>query len=516
MRNKTLWQRIKSVASLLFASAAPVANIYEAGRRYSPDRSYQSSGVYDARFDANSASRYVMVEKAREFERNSALVNRLVDLFEQYTTGAGGLAFIPSSSDQEWNRRAKQWFDEWCKVCDISSRHSFATLQSLIAREWFVDGEVFVLKCYGSNQGKGQPPRPRIQLIESHRVGSVGGFGSPDMIQYPEQAFPAVLDGIEFDANARPVAYHVKVNDKVERIASDYIEHIFEPSRIGQFRGLPFLYPVMDDITDLSDLQRYEMKAAKSNAVTSNVITNAAGEITDDDVVRQGYLNSSKNSLGESTDEERAKYYRAAFGGETKVLKTGDKFEVFASERPGVAQQAYWDFLISKICAGVGISKLLVLPYTLQGTVTRSDLDVSNTFFRSRSSVLASHFERIYLFAIGWAKDWDPALKGAPKDWDRVVIRPPRSVNVDVGRNSAADLAELAAGATNYQTLYADRGDDWREQLTQRADEAAFINQLAKDRSESGVTAGQISELAAQEVAAPMPKTTNRFEYSHE
>jgi lambda family phage portal protein len=454
-------------------------------------------------FTRPGATRFVIVEKSREFERNNALFNRLVDLFEQYTVGASGLVCVPSSSDPDWNKRAKKWISEWWKVCNIDNRHNFSTTQSLIAREWFVDGEVFVVKCFGKNQPTGTPPRPRIQLVESHRIGGGDLFGASGTFQYQDQKYPTTIDGIEYDESGRPVAYNIKVNDTVQRLPADSVEHIFEPSRIGQLRGLPFAYPVMNDITDLDDLQRYEMMAAKSNAVTASVITNQAGEMTDDEMARQAHKVAAPNSLGVVTDEDRMHYYRQAFGGETKVLKTGDKYEVFRSDRPGVAQQNYWDHLTAKVCAGTGITRLLVFPYSMQGTVVRADLDSASTFFRSRSAVLASFIERIYLFAIEWGKDWDPALKGSPKDWNRVVIRPPRSVNVDIGRNSSADLADLSAGNTTYQTLYAERGDDWAEQLTQKADEAAFINRLAKERSADGVTPGQISELAAQEIVAP-------------
>lgn len=488
---------LKRAIAARLAKLLGVANIYEAGRMWSTDRSYIPGHVRDVRFDADPLTRWEIVRKARYWERNSAIVNRLVDIFEQYTVGANGLALIPSSSDEEWNKRASEWWDGWCKNCDLTSRHPFSVIQSLIAREWFIDGEVFIVKTYGENAAPGFPQRPRIQLIESHRVATPDGT-------VDNAAIPTMVEGIELNKAGRPIAYNIKSGDAFSRIVADNIEHIYEPSRVGQYRGLSFLYPVMNDLHDLEDLQLLEMKAAKNAAKVTNVIKTQTGELTDDDVIKQRFSRTTTNSQGVQTSEMRERYYKQVFGGDEVVLKVGDEIEQFASNRPTVTTQAYWDYITSKVCAGVGISKLLVLPYTLQGTVTRSDLEIANAFFRARSSVLAAAFERIYEWAIGWAVLNEPSLAKFPPDWKRVTCRPPRAVNVDVGRNSTAMLEELKAGTRTFQDIYAENGEDYREQLRQRAREAKMLKSLA---TEFGVDPQQIAELAVAPTPAPVPQT---------
>ncbi|TXH52223.1 MAG: phage portal protein [Desulfurellales bacterium] len=475
------------------AIALGVQAYYDAGKRWSADRSWIPGEVTDAKFDADGATRWEIVRKARYFEANSGLVNRLADLFEQYTVGESGLRFIPASSSDEWNTAAANWWAGWCPVCDVASLHPFGTLQSLIARAWLIDGEAFVVLTSGRNAPSGMAQRPRIQLVESHRVATpIGMLGDS-----------TVIDGIEIDRQTgRPVAYWIRTGDAYNRVDAASVIHVFEPSRIGQYRGLSFLTPVMNDLHDLDDLQMLEMKAAKVAAEVTNVITTETGELTDEDIRRQKFTLEGEDSLGHTGTEDRERHYRKSFGGRTVALKSGEDIKQFISNRPSVAAREYWDYLTSKICAGVGISKLLVYPYTLQGTVTRSDLDVSATFFRCRSAVLQAAFARIYLWAIDWARANERSLADPPSDWKAVTVRAPRSVNVDVGRNSTAMLEELKNGVRTYEDIYAEQGEDWRQRLRQKAREAALIRDLSV---EFGVSESAIAELSADtsEPAAP-------------
>lgn len=441
---------------------------YEGGQFHSPSRSWIPALVQDARFDADSGTREEILRKARYWERNNAIVNRLADIFELYTVG-GGIPVTPDSGDSEWNVRAKEYWEESCKLLNLSNRQPFSCDQSLCARSWFIDGEVFILKT------RGETGFPRIQLIESHRV------CTPTRMADMEGRF--IHDGVEVDVTTgRPIAYWVRQGvdgDEHRRIKAESIIHIFEPSRVNQYRGLSFLYPILNDIHDLDDLQILEQKAAKQAAEVSNVITNEAGEVSADGLRNARYLQGKQTSAGVDTTEYRTEYFKRSLGGKTTVLKQGEKLEQFKSERPSVATQGYWDFLTSKICAGVGITKQLVFPWSMQGTVTRADLDVAAQYFRTRSAVLQAAFAEVYIFVMEYGAKRDIRISDPPTDWRSVSMRPPRSPNVDVGRNSSAMLAELEAGATTLDAIYGPLGLDWMTQVRQRSKEVKFIKEVA-------------------------------------
>ena len=484
MKKPPLITRLRAaLARFLLGPAAQ----YEAGQRTSARRSYVQGYVQDARFDADAMTRLEILRKARYFERNSALVNRLADLFEEYTAGPRGLAFVPASSNEVWNARATAWWDAWGRYPDLRSLQSWGTLQSLVARSWAIDGEIFIQKTYGRER-PGQPSYPRVQLIEAHRI-------ETPPVQYGE---PNIVDGIDVDGRGRPVRYWVREGngfDEVSHVpveASDMV-HVFEPSRPGMYRGLSMLYPVLNDLHDLDDLQMLTMDKAKERAATVSVVTTKTGELPADAYRAARFNIPDTEGTSGGSAENRTQYYEDVFRGRVKVMKEGDKYEEHATETPSIAEREHWDYLVSKVCAGFGVSKLLVFPHSMQGTVTRADLDTSATFFRSRSGVLTSHLGEIYQFVMEAGVRTDRGLADPPADWRAVTVRAPRSVNVDVGRNSNALIAEYEAGWRSLEEICGELGMDWRQVLRQRAKERALARAI---EDEYGLEPGSLIKAA--------------------
>jgi len=495
-----------SVSRFAVRSALRVLNFFEGGVRWSKDRGYLPGLVQDDRFDADVASRTELLRKARYFEANCGLVNRLADVFEQYTVGPKGLRFTPSSSSEEWNQAITPRWETWCQFADLSSRQSLAQLQSLAAYRWFIDGEVFLLKTRG-----GAPDyRPRVQLIESHRVSTPWDLAGSEGDK--------IHDGVEVDRNGRPIAYHIRTTwdgETSRRIPASQVIHIFEPSRPGQLRGRPFLTPVINDINDLLDLQALEMKAAKVAAEIANVIKTRNGDAGSLLDARRAALEvTGKTNTGATSIEARQKDVARVLGGRTVALYKDEEFQQFASNRPSVVTQAYWDSLVAKVCVGAGITKALVYPASVQGTVARADLDVATAFFRSRSSVLQAAFAQVFDYAMGDEITYGTGLPKAPEDWRKVSVRPPRSPNVDVGRNSKAMLDELKAGARTLEDIWAECGEDWRERDEQLEREenralerAARVLKRAKElAAESDCEPDELLRLAGLSDDPPQPE----------
>jgi lambda family phage portal protein len=458
---------------------------YKIVNRY--EGAYQSSGRSiipvtrgGIRREMPQWTRESLVAKANHFEQNNPLVNRMADLFEAYTVGRG-MVYQPASSDLKWNGLAKLEWDYWSKLPDLSSRHSLGTIESLAARTWFVQGECFIHLTSGSNG------IPRIQIFEGHLVRT-----PPDL-----DADKSVVDGVRLDANGRPVSYFIgkeqhdgTVKDFVEKSA-DFIVHIFEPSRPGQVRGLPFVYPVVNVLHDLEDLQILEMRAARQAARIAILTKTETGEIDAEDYIRNGGVSVS------TTDPERTSYYRESLGGEELVMKHGDSMEQFRSDRPSVVTMEAWRMMKSEACTGVGIPYVLVYPDSMQGTVYRGSLDMASAWFQSRHQVLADAFQRVYGYVMGVKQHTVPELRGAPKDYDAVNIHPPKSPNVDVGRNSQALLAEIAAGIKSPQGVIGADGRDWREVYQECAEAQKFADGLGLNLAVGAIPPTQQQDLVA-------------------
>lgn len=455
---------------------------YEAAVTSWGDRSFLFSSNQDARLDADAMSRKEIMRKSRYFERNNAFVNRMADLFEQYTVGPNGLQVVSESKD------ATEYFARWGMQCDATGLMTFPLMQSVAARGWFVDGGSFLVKVIVRG-------RLKVQLIEAHRV------YTPPFLAREEGKI--VIDGKGVDRFGCVTGIWIfKGNndqpaDDPEHWSfvgtEDFID-ISEPNRAGMYRGLPMLYPVMNDLHDLDDLQMLTMQVAKQAAEIGNVTTNKTGELSTE-TSRRAKLNfQSTSAAGSALTKSSGEYYKVSLGAREIALQTGDSIKQFQAERPSLAEREHWDYLTSKVCTGVGISKLLVMPYSMQGTVTRADLDIAAAFFRARSAVMQAAVARVFLWVIEWAQLYDrEVLRGGFNfaGYERVTVRPPRSVNVDVGRNSNALIAELEAHVRTYQSTYAEMGEDWREAFTQIAAEKQFAASL-------GITLADVQQSLQQ------------------
>lgn len=185
--------------------------------------------------------------------------------------------------------------------------------------------------------------------------------------------------------------------------------------------------------------------------------------------------------------------------------------------RPTVATQQYWDLHITYICVAYNVPKMLVMPYSLQGTVTRADLDICTASFREDFEIVRELCETVYEWQGKWANDYDTDFKPEkyqnvlkpevfarsrwvqdklnPLDAHTCLIRPPRAPNVDIGYTAKALEIELQLGVKVPQDVFADSGKDWRTQSRQKAEYLAYVKSLAK---EFDVDAAQITSLATE------------------
>jgi len=459
---------------------------WEAGVRWSSERGqvgWGYSGVQDPNEANDQQSREEIDRKAQHYERNNAIVNRLVDVFELFTVGAGGMPILAASSDAAWNAKRQSLWDRWCEIPDLTSLQTFGTLQGLAARRWFVDGRVLIFLT-GSDRATG-PVRPRIQLIEAFRLKNPSGERQQN-----------IIDGIQVDSKGRPIAYYVSQRrpvpdlvrgvtlgeEKIEPIPAESIIDISEPMRPGEYHPFSFLAPVLNDVQDLDELCKLAKQKARSSANITNVFNTESGEVPDADTVRRArYSTSEETNTEDAYTKERVEEFRRILGPRTIALRVNEKVDQVGAKTPNEIEQAHWDIIVNRICAGVGISKLLVFPNSMQGTVVRADLDIANTFFRSRSSVLQGAFLRVYKYVTREEIKIERSIADAPKspedpfDWARATIRSPRGCNVDVGRNSAAMIAEYMAGMRTLRSIYAELGLDWRAEVTQSLEEKAFM-----------------------------------------
>ncbi len=470
---------------------------YEAAlQSYFGERSWLWQALQDARLDIDAATRTELQRKHRYWVANSAIVQRIRSIFIQFSVGTSGLAIVPNSSDENWNHsRAGSW-ERWGRTAELTQRITFPQLTLQWAGMLFDDGEIFIHKVADARN------TPRLETIEAHRVQTP-----------PKNKLPAaygsvpIVDGIELDLNGYPTAYWVSkqdinTNDQTwSRIPAVDMIHKFKVRRPNQYRGIPEGFSGMNVLHDYDDLHKMEMQAAKLASSIGNVHTNPTGEIDTTATRRSRIGLASQNSSGAAVTKNADQFYSVRVGAQDIALRAGDSVKNFQIDRPSIATQNYWDTLHTIICCAYNVPKLLVMPYSLQGTVTRADLDVCAGAFRANFEIIAEAIREIYEWQTIWAVRFDRAMDGSkPEDYTAVVIRPPRAPNVDIGYTAKALQIELQMGVKTIQDVYAEKQMDWRVQLRQIAETVAYKNELAK---EFGINPEEISQIFEQPATAP-------------
>lgn len=486
-----------------------VFNRYESAWQGWGERSWLQQSLQDARFDIDAATRQELQRRHRYWVSNSQLVQKIRSLFIQFTVGPSGLKCTPNSADESWNESRAFAFESWGRQPEICSLLSLSQCTIQWAGQLFDDGEFFIVKTVDERG------RPALQTIEAHRVVSPS--------RQKEYRGMAIVDGVVLDKMGKPQFYCVKktptgalygyVDPMTQRAMQDAeddfaflpakdVIHKFKARRPGQIRGIPEGFSCMNVLHDFDDLQRLEMQCAKLASEIATIETNPTGEL-DTYTNRRNKLGiQTQDASGNPVTKNIYAEYQVTLGGKRIALKSGDKLENFMVNRPTVVQQAYWDLLLTQICCGYNVPKLLVMPYSLQGTVTRADLDICANAFRASFEPIKQALREIYEWQCEWANKFDRTQDGVePVDYWRVVIRPPRAPNVDIGYNAKALETELSLGIKTVQDIYAERQQDWRTETRQIAEYLAFVNKVA---DEFGIDASQITKLATK-AADPEP-----------
>ncbi len=202
--------------------------------------------------------------RARDLARNNTYVYQAFERIANNVVGSGIKPSIVGGSRA--NRAAKQAWREWAdtKICDHDGRTNMAGLQRLVMRAVAESGEVFVRRRWLTT---GAVPL-QLQVLEADFLDAAKDGISTEGGGY-------IMQGIEFDANSKRVAYwlydyHPGENRLYKsmtsrRVPADEITHIYHALRPGQIRGIPFgvsAFMRAKDFDEYEDAQLIRQKIA--------------------------------------------------------------------------------------------------------------------------------------------------------------------------------------------------------------------------------------------------------------
>ncbi|MFZ5586136.1 MAG: phage portal protein [Thermodesulfobacteriota bacterium] len=231
--------------------------------------------------------------RSRDLVRNSAVGAGAIG---GVTTAVVGEGIVPhprlDSAYLGWDdKRAEAWeaqvareYALWAETsaCDARGVQTMAGLQALAFRSVMESGDAFALLPV--RESSECPYSLRIKLIEADQVCNPDERADDDKI----------AGGVEVDANDQVAAYHIlkrhpgglgplagvrewqRVQARGSESGRRNILHLYEPTRPGQRRGVPYLAPVIKALKQLERYSEAELFAAVISAMFTVFVKRSA------------------------------------------------------------------------------------------------------------------------------------------------------------------------------------------------------------------------------------------------
>ena len=410
------------------------------------------------------------------------------------TIDAAFLRMTPEAA-AEWQRNTEREFELWAdsKFCDSTRVNNFYEIQQVACLSWLMNGDACALVEY-ERPTPAFPYGLRVPLIEADRVSTPHTSGTAVNLYATESTTGnRIFNGVEVTDAGRVVAYHIcstypnsqlraakkwqRVKAFGDKTGTPNVLMIFEAERAEQYRGVPYLAPVIESLKQLTRYGEAEMMAAVINGFFTVFITSEGntgemgftGVLDDEDRVSDDDLNYE---LGP---------------GMVNVLKPGEKIDIADSKRPSSNFDAFTTALAKYVGAALEIPvELLIKSFNSSYSASRAALLEAWKAFRMKRKWLAADFcqplYEIFLteaIANGRIKApgffLDPAIK---KAYCRAQWNGPAPGMLDPVKEATAAEKRIAIGVSTRQRESIEMtGTDFDANVAQLARE----NQLMKE-----------------------------------
>lgn len=341
------------------------------------------------------------------------------------------LGLSPEEAD-EWKKKTELEFSLWAesKHCDITKVNDFYNLQQIALVSALINGDGCALLEY-DKPTRYLPYGLRLHMIESDRICTPNSNGNSVNLNAKAENGNRIYNGVEINNKGAVVAYHIcttypssklqnvkkwyRVKAYGEKTGNPNVLMIFETERADQYRGVPYLAPVIESLKQLTRYSEAELMAAVINGFFTVFIK------TDS--------NTGEMPFG-GIEEEGGKITTSAGDyklgpGAINVLGENESIEVADSKRPSQNFDAFVTSMSKFIGAALDIpEEVLSLRFNSSYSAARAALLEAWKAFRMKRTWLVKDFcQPVYelwlteAVAIGRIKApgffLDPAIKKA-------------------------------------------------------------------------------------------------------
>ena len=422
---------------------------------------------------------YRDMEKARDMDRNDAIVGQVVDRAVDNIV-QGGFALDAKTGDKKLDANLKARWLEWsgdADQCDIAGESDWNQIEHMAMRSTLVDGDIAAL---GLSDGA-------LQIIEAHTIQTTTTHENTILgitidqfrkhVKYWIQQDPTTPQNTK--ENAKP--YDVRDSD-----GNRQIFHVYKKRRPTQTRGVTAFAPIFATAGMFEDINFAKL-------VQQQVVSCFA-------VFRQQSLTSTNEGdlptspdYGQrtsETDEAGTRYIDGVAPGMEIIGKPGQTLEGFSPNVPNAEFFSHVKLMLQLIGVNLGLPLCLVL---MDGSETnfsgwRGAVDEARKGFKKNQSNLQKRFhEPIYKWKIRQWMESDPVLKRAaarPKiDIFSHKWQPPTWQYIEPIKDAQGDVIRLQNMLTSPRRLHGEGGRDWEEISAETIEDNALAIDKAKRKA---------------------------------
>lgn len=249
-------------------------------------------------------NRKTLRERSRDLYMNSPLGAAAINATRTSVVG-GGLVpkpkidyeylHIPREYAEALETKIKKEFKLWADstLCDNNDQNNFYELQQIAFADWLKNGEEFCVIRYDSEKPY-MPYQLRLKLVEGDRVSTPGSMSGDYTMRKTLPDGNQIVNGVEIDSRGKVVAYHIssffpgdltsgkrewtRIEKRGAKTGNANILHIFNAERADQYRGVPFLAPILETLKQMTRYTEAEITAAVIGAIFSVFIQTETGE----------------------------------------------------------------------------------------------------------------------------------------------------------------------------------------------------------------------------------------------
>lgn len=441
----------------------------------------------------DAPQRDIIRARARDLERNSDIAEAIIGPLERNVVGTGikvqaKVTKSDGSEDDDLNTQIEDLWEEWCRPmnCDVSGQQSFAEMQAMAMRRLEVDGGILFVKAYTKDGVVPFSLQPREVDELDTSVNSLPGIGRN-----------RVWCGIELDDHNKPVAYWLKKytpdgfwTGKSERIEAQRIIFLWRKTRPTQIREMS---PLARTATRVRDVNEFIEAVSVKERILACLSVFIKKQVPSG--VGRGARIDSKSGYLEKTISP----------GMIQELQPGE--DIAAVAPSGQASNSK-DFVTTQqrlAGSGQGLSYEAVsrdMSQVNYSSARQGLLEDQRTYGMWQQFLIEHFCKEVYTeFMISAmlanqlkiANFWQDKRRYLKHVWI-----PPGWSWIDPLKEVAANEKALNTGQDTLARISAERGEDWRNVLKQRAKEIKMAKDLGIDLTGGAKNAGSKQTAGGQ------------------